>query len=398
MSTYPKPVYVVKALRTAVTKAQRGAFAHERPDNLLAHTIKAVVKSLPKVDPTVIGDVMVGCAMPEGMQGLNVARIAALMAGLPDRVPGMTVNRFCSSGVQTIALAANAIALGQAELILAGGVESMSQVPMGGFHPSGNPKMFVAKGRSEIAYSMGVTAEIVADQWSISREAQDQFAYDSHQKALQAQTQGLFGDEITPYSLDVKKPNLTNGQVKKTKQKVVKDEGPRADTSVEALAKLKPAFAVKGSVTAGNSSQVSDGAAMVMVASEQALQDFKLEPVGQILGYCVCGVDPKIMGIGPVQAIRDVLDQTGLSLDQIDWIELNEAFAAQSLAVIKEANLDVAKVNPRGGAIALGHPLGATGAIRMATILSGLKQTGGKLGLITMCIGTGMGAAMVVAV
>lgn len=398
MSAYPNPVYVVKAVRTPVAKSFKGHFSQVRPDDLLCHTIGAITQSVAKLDPKVISDVIVGCAMPEGMQGLNVGRLASLLAGLPESVPGMTVNRFCASGVQSVAIGANQIALGQADFILAGGVESMTAVPMGGFHPSINPLVFRQKGMTSIAYNMGTTAEVVAERFAIERDAQDQFAFDSHQKALRAIKLGRFNDEIEPYVLKKAQPCMDSGEIKTQRVTIDQDEGPRKNTTLEALARLKPVFKLKGSVTAGNSSQISDGAGMVLLASEAGLKQFGLEPVAEILGYQVSGLDPAIMGMGPVEAMAKVLTQTQLKQDDIDWIELNEAFAAQALAVIGQAHLDPDRVNPRGGAIALGHPLGATGAIRLATIISGMRQSGQKHGVVTMCIGAGMGAAMVVKV
>jgi len=308
-------------------------------------------------------------------------------------VPGLTINRFCSSGLQAVALAADRIRLGEAEVMVAAGMESMSMVPMMGNKIAFNPEIFALDENIAIAYGMGITAEKVAQRWKISREAQDEFAYQSHQRAMRAIASGEFKDEITPYHIAEHMPDLNSREVKIKARDVVQDEGPRADTSVEALGKLKPVFAQRGSVTAGNSSQMSDGAAAVLLCSEAALKRYNLTPIGKFLGFSVAGVPPEIMGIGPKEAIPLVLKQVGLKLDDMSWIELNEAFAAQSLAVIGDVGLDREKVNPLGGAIALGHPLGATGAIRTATLLHGLRRRKQKYGMVTMCIGTGMGAA-----
>lgn len=392
MSRQVQEAYIVAATRTPVGKAPRGMFRQTRPDDLLAHVLKAVLAQAPSLDPASIGDVIVGCAMPEAEQGTNVARIALLLAGLPHTVPGMTINRFCSSGVQAVALAADRIRLGEADVMLAGGVESMSMVPMMGNKIAFNPAIFENE-HVAIAYGMGLTAEKVAQRWKVSREAQDAFALQSHQRALAAQAAGEFDDEITPYPITERVPDLDGREIRVKTREVKQDEGPRADTSAEALAKLKTVFAREGSVTAGNSSQMSDGAGAVLLCSEAALKRYNLTPIGKFHAFSVAGVPPEIMGIGPKEAIPRALQQAGLSLNQIDWIELNEAFAAQSLAVIGDLGLDPAKVNPLGGAIALGHPLGATGAIRTATLLHGLRRRKQKYGIVTMCIGTGMGAA-----
>ena len=392
MSKQVQEAYIVSATRTPVGKAPRGMFRNTRPDDLLTHVLRSVLAQAPSLDAAVIGDVIVGCAMPEAEQGINVARIALLLAGLPNVVPGLTVNRFCSSGLQAVALAADRIRLGEAEVMIAAGMESMSMVPMMGNKVAFNPAIFEDE-HVAIAYGMGITAEKVAERWKVSREAQDEFAYQSHQRAMKAITTGEFNDEITPYRIAEHVPDLDSREIKTMAREVSQDEGPRADTSVEALSKLKPVFAQQGSVTAGNSSQMSDGAAAVLLCSEAALKRYNLTPIGKFLGFSVAGVPPEIMGIGPKEAIPRALKQTGLSLKDMGWIELNEAFAAQSLAVIHDVGLDPAIVNPLGGAIALGHPLGATGAIRTATLLHGLRRRKLKYGMVTMCIGTGMGAA-----
>ena len=392
MSKQVQEAYIVAATRTPVGKAPRGMFRNTRPDDLLAHVLKSVLAQAPSLDPASIGDVIVGCAMPEAEQGMNVARIALLLAGIPNAVPGMTVNRFCSSGVQAVALAADRIRLGEADVMIAAGTESMSMVPMMGNKVAFNPAIFENE-HVAIAYGMGLTAEKVAQRWNVSREAQDEFALRSHLRAVAAINNGEFEDEITPYVITEHVPDLHSREVKTKTREVSQDEGPRADTSMEALAKLKTVFAQKGSVTAGNSSQMSDGAGAVLLCSEAALKRHSLTPIGKFLGFSVAGVPPEIMGIGPKEAIPRVLSQVGLTLNDMGWIELNEAFAAQSLAVINDVGLNPEIVNPLGGAIALGHPLGATGAIRTATLLHGLRRRKQKYGMVTMCIGTGMGAA-----
>ncbi len=393
MTKQVQDAFIVAAVRTPVGKAPRGMFRNVRPDDLLAHALKSALAKCPGLDPAVIEDVIVGCAMPEAEQGMNVARIGLLLAGFPNTVSGMTINRFCSSGTQAVALAADRIRLGEADVMVAAGTESMSMVPMGGQKPSFSPAVFESNENVAIAYGMGITAEKVAAQWKVSREDQDLFAAESHRRAVRATDSGEFKDEITPYSIHEHLPDLATREVRVNAREAVHDEGPRRDTSPEALAKLRPAFSLKGSVTAGNSSQMSDGAAAVVLMSEAALARYNLRPLGRFMGYAVAGVPPDIMGIGPVKAIPKVLKSVGLRQDDIDWIELNEAFAAQSLAVIKDLDLDRARVNPLGGAIALGHPLGATGAVRVATLLHGLRRHQKKYGMVTMCIGTGMGAA-----
>jgi len=393
MSKQIQEAYIVAATRTPVGKAPRGMFRNTRPDDLLAHVIKSVMAQAPGLDPAAVGDVIAGCAMPEAEQGTNVARIALLLAGLPNTVPGVTINRFCSSGVQAVAMAADRIRLGEADVMIAAGVESMSMVPMMGNKIAINPAIFEHDENIAIAFGMGLTAEKVAERWKVSREAQDAFALQSHQRAIQAISRGEFNDEISAYQIADRVADLDRREVKILSRLATQDEGPRADTSLAALAKLKNVFALKGSVTAGNSSQLSDGAGAVLLVSETALKRYNLTPIGKFLGFNVAGVPPEIMGIGPKEAVPRVLRQVGLTLNDIDWIELNEAFAAQSLAVIQDLGLDPAKVNPLGGAIALGHPLGATGAIRTATLLHGMRRQKQKYGMVTMCIGTGMGAA-----
>lgn len=386
-------VYIVAARRTPVGKAPRGKLRRTRPDDLLAHVLRAVLADAPQVEPGRIGDVIVGCAMPEAEQGMNVARVGLLLAGLPESVPGVTVNRFCASGLQAVAMAADRIRLGEADLMLAAGTESMSMVPMMGNKVSFNPKVFEPDNDVAIAYGMGLTAEKVAERWEVSREAQDQFALESHERAVAAIDHGEFASEIAPYPIRHAAPAADGTAVKITREEMDTDEGPRRDTSLEALGTLRPVFAARGSVTAGNSSQMSDGAGAVLLASEQALHDYQLQPLARFCGYAVAGVPPEVMGIGPIEAVPRVLRQTGVRREELDWIELNEAFAAQSLAVIHTLGLDRAKVNPLGGAIALGHPLGATGAIRTATLVHGLQRKRLRYGMVTMCIGTGMGAA-----
>lgn len=387
--------YIVAATRTPVGKAPRGVFRNTRPDDMLAHVLRSVVAQAPGIDLSRIDDAVIGCAMPEGEQGMNVARIGVLLAGLPDTVAAQTINRFCSSGLQAIALAANEIRLGNADLMLAGGTESMSMVPMMGNKVALAPSVF-KDDHVAIAYGMGITAEKVAEEWKVSRDAQDAFALASHQKAIAAISSGEFRDEISPYALNSRVPDVAGNTVRVRQLDIDTDEGPRADSSIEGLARLKPVFRngqFGGTVTAGNSSQMSDGAGAVLIASEQAIKDYGLTPLARFVSFSVAGVRPDVMGIGPIAAIPKALKQAGLTQDQLDWIELNEAFAAQALAVIGDCGLDPSKVNPLGGAIALGHPLGATGAIRTATLLHGLRRRQQKYGMVTMCIGTGMGAA-----
>ncbi len=372
MTKQIQDAYIVAATRTPVGKAPKGMFRNTRPDDMLAHVLRSVVAQAPGVDVNRIDDAIIGCAMPEAEQGMNVARIGVLLAGLPNTIAAQTVNRFCSSGLQAVAQAADAIRLGNADLMLAGGTESMSMVPMMGNKIAMAPSVF-DNDHVAIAYGMGITAEKVAEEWKVSREDQDAFALASHQKAIAAIQNGEFKDEISPYEIVSHLPDLADGQRIITRNRIADtDEGPRP---------------------AGNSSQMSDGAGAVLLASEQAIKDYGLTPLARFVSFSVAGVRPEVMGIGPIAAIPKALKQAGLTQDQLDWIELNEAFAAQSLAVIRDCGLDPGKVNPLGGAIALGHPLGATGAIRTATLLHGLRRRQQKYGMVTMCIGTGMGAA-----
>ncbi len=384
--------YIVAATRTPVGKAPKGVFRNTRPDDLLAHALRHLVAQTPSIDLNQIDDVVVGCAMPEAEQGMNVGRIATLLAGFPVGVSAQTINRFCSSGLQAVALAADHIRLGEADLMIGAGTETMSMVPMMGHKVAMNPAIFKDENIA-IAYGMGITAENVASQWQVTRDEQDAFAYASHQKAIAAIAAGEFKAEISPYEVTSRLPDLAGNTVRLKKLLVENDEGPRADTSLDVLGKLRPVFRAGGSVTAGNSSQMSDGAGAVMLASEKAIKQYGLTPLARFVGFAVAGVKPDVMGIGPKEAIPKVLRQAGLTADQLDWIELNEAFAAQALAVIKDLGLNPDKINPLGGAIALGHPLGATGAIRTATLVHGLKRRQQKYGMVTMCIGTGMGAA-----
>jgi acetyl-CoA acyltransferase len=393
MSKQVQDAYIVAATRTPIGKSGRGCFRNTRPDDLLIAAIQGALKQVPGLDPKTIEDAIVGCAMPEGEQGLNVARIGALLAGLPHSVGGVTVNRFCASGITAIQMAADRIRVGEADVMIAGGVESMSMVPMSGNKPSFNPRVFERDENIGIAYGMGITAEKVAQQWKVSRGAQDEFALQSHQRALKAIADGEFTDEITPVDVVDRSPDLATGETTMKTRTVAIDEGPRPDTSIEGLARLKPVFAAKGSVTAGNSSQTSDGAGALILVSEKTLKQFDLKPLARFVSFASRGVPPEIMGIGPIEAIPAALRYAGLQQDDIGWIELNEAFAAQSLAVLDTLKLDRARVNPMGGAIALGHPLGATGAIRAATVIHALRRHNLKYGMVTMCVGTGQGAA-----
>jgi len=393
MSKQIQDAYIVAASRTPIGKAGRGMFRNTRPDDLLVAAIRGALKQVPGLDVKAIEDAIVGCAMPEGEQGLNFGRVGVLLAGLPNTVGGITVNRFCASGLSAVQMAADRIRVGEADVMIAAGAESMSMVPMSGNKPSFNPEIFTRDENVGIAYGMGLTAEKVAAQWKVSREAQDAFALASHQKALKAIAAGEFKDETTPVEVFSRTPNLETGGVDVASRWVDTDEGPRADTTLEGLARLRAVFAAKGSVTAGNSSQTSDGAGCLILVSEKALKQYGLTPLARFVSYAVKGVPPEIMGIGPIEAIPAALRTAGLSLADIGWIELNEAFAAQALAVIDTVGLDPARVNPMGGAIALGHPLGATGAIRAATVVHALRRHDLKYGMLTMCVGTGQGAA-----
>jgi acetyl-CoA acyltransferase len=396
MSKQIQEAYIVAATRSPIGKSHRGFFKNTRPDDLLAAVLRNAISQVPHLDPAAIEDIVAGCAIPEGQQGLNVARVAAVLAGLPKSVGGITVNRFCASGLSAIAMAAHAIQVGQADVMIGAGVESMSMVPMSGNAPSLSPAIFADTDNVEnygIAYGMGMTAEKVATQWKVSRDMQDEFAVKSHAKAVAAMKAGYFAAEMTPIEVIERQLNLDSGETTNSTRTVNLDEGARPDTSMEGLAKLKPAFAARGSVTAGNSSQTSDGAGALILVSEAALKRYNLTPLAKFVSYASRGVPPHIMGIGPIEAIPAALKYAGLKQDDIDWFELNEAFAAQSLAVINTLGLDASKVNPMGGAIALGHPLGATGAIRSATVVHALQRTQAKYGMVTMCVGMGQGAA-----
>jgi acetyl-CoA acyltransferase len=392
MSKQVQEAYIVAATRTPIGRSGRGYFKNTRPDDLLVAAIKSAMLQVPSLDPKAIEDAIIGCSFPEGEQGMNMARVAVALA-FSNPIGGVTVNRFCASGITAIQMAADRIRVGEADVLIAGGAESMSLVPMGGNKPSFNPAIFERDENIGIAYGMGITAEKVAAQWKVSREAQDAFALESHLRAMKAQAAGEFTDEMTPIEVVSRFPNLESGEQGVKSRTVSLDEGPRADTSLEGLAKLRPVFAAKGSVTAGNSSQTSDGAGALILASERAVKQFGLTPLAKFVSFAVRGVPPEIMGIGPIEAIPAALRYANLKLDDIGWIELNEAFAAQSLAVINSVGLDPAKVNPMGGAIALGHPLGATGAIRAATVIHALRRHKLKYGMVTMCVGTGQGAA-----
>jgi acetyl-CoA acyltransferase len=384
-----KDAYIVSSVRTAVGKAPRGSLRHVRPDDLGAIAVKGAIAEVNGLEPQAIDDIIIGCAFPEAEQGFNLGRIIAQRAGLPDSVAGVTVNRFCSSGLQTIAMASQAIATGQADAIIAGGAESMSLIPMGGHQLLPNPELL--QDAPEVYTSMGITAENVAQQYQISRADQDAWALRSHQKALEAIQQGRFDSEIIPIS--VKETVYVDGRTQTHAQIFQLDEGPRLDTSLEALARLQPVFRFGGTVTAGNASQMSDGASAAVVMSKRLMEELGVQPMGRLLGFAVAGVPPEIMGIGPVAVVPKVLQQVGLSLKDIGLIELNEAFAAQVLAVIRKLELNEEIINVNGGAIALGHPLGCTGAKLTATLLHEMQRRSIRYGLITMCVGGGMGAA-----
>jgi acetyl-CoA acyltransferase len=395
MAKQVQEAYIVAATRTPIGRSHRGFFRNTRPDDLLVKALQAALAQVPTLDPQAIEDLICGCAIPEGSQGLNIARIGAVLAGLPHSVGGITVNRFCASGISAVQMAADRIRVGEADVMIAAGVESMSMVPMMGNTPSLSPSMFNNDENIGIAYGMGLTAEKVANQWKISRDAQDEFAFQSHLKAIAAMKAGDFTAEITPIEVTDRTPDLETGEVA-TKTRIVSlDEGARPDTTVEGLGKLKAVFASRGSVTAGNSSQTSDGAGALILASESAVKRFGLKPIARFVSFASKGVPPHIMGIGPIEAIPAALRYAGLKQDDIDWFELNEAFAAQSLAVLNTLKLDPNKVNPMGGAIALGHPLGATGAIRSATVIHALQRKQLKYGMVTMCVGMGQGAASI---
>jgi acetyl-CoA acyltransferase len=396
MSKQVQEAYIVAATRTPIGRSHKGYFRNTRPDDLLASALRAALAQVPGLDPKSIEDVICGCAIPEAQQGLNVARIGAILAGLPNTVGGITVNRFCASGLSAVQMAADRIRVGEAEVMIAAGVESMSMVPMMGNSPSLSPAIFANTDDVEnygIAYGMGLTAEKVARQWKVSRDAQDAFAVESHRRAVAAMKAGEFTAEITPVDVTERTVNLETAKVTATSRTVTLDEGARPDTTLEGLAKLRTVFAARGSVTAGNSSQTSDGAGALILASEAAVKRFGLKPLARFVSYASRGVPPHIMGIGPIEAIPAALHYAGLKQDEIDWFELNEAFAAQSLAVMNTLGLDPAKVNPMGGAIALGHPLGATGAIRSATVVHALQRHNKRYGMVTMCVGMGQGAA-----
>jgi acetyl-CoA acyltransferase len=384
--------YIIAGFRSAVGKAPRGKFRFTRPDDLAAHVVKHLVSSIPNLDPERIDDVIVGNATPEAEQGLNIGRMISLIGLKTDKVPGMTVNRYCSSGSETIAIAASKIHSGMSDCIIAGGVEVMSPIPFGGWRIVPNAK--VAKANPTYYWGMGLTAEAVARDFKVSREDQDAFAYESHQRAIKAIEGGLFKDEIVPY--EVERVFLDANEKRQVEKYVVDtDEGPRKDTSMEALAKLRPVFDAKGSVTAGNSSQTSDGAAFVMVVSERMLKELNVKPIARLLSYHVAGVEPRIMGIGPVAAVPKALEKAGLKLKDIELIELNEAFASQGIAVTRELGLDLDLVNVNGGAVSLGHPLGCTGTKLTVQLFNEMRRRKQKYGIVTMCVGTGQGAASV---
>jgi acetyl-CoA acyltransferase len=396
MTKQVQEAYIVAATRTPIGRSHKGFFRNTRPDDLLATVLRSALAQVPGLDPASIEDVICGCAIPEAQQGLNVARVGAVLAGLPKSVGGITVNRFCASGISAVQMAADRIRVGEADVMIAAGTESMSMVPMMGNSPNLSPSIFADTDNVDnygIAYGMGLTAEKVATQWKISRDAQDEFAYNSHMKALAAMKAGYFANEMTAVEVTERSVDLATAEVTTKTRTVSLDEGARPDTTIEGLGKLKTVFSARGSVTAGNSSQTSDGAGALILVSEAALQRFNLTPLAKFSSYASRGVPPHIMGIGPIEAIPAALKYAGLKHEDIDWFELNEAFAAQSLAVMNTLGLNPAKVNPMGGAIALGHPLGATGAIRAATVIHALQRNQLKYGMVTMCVGMGQGAA-----
>ncbi|MFN5318313.1 MAG: acetyl-CoA C-acyltransferase [Bacteroidia bacterium] len=385
----PSP-YIITGFRSAVGKAPRGVFRFMRPDDLAAQVIQHLMKAVPQLDKNRIDDVIVGNATPEAEQGLNIGRMISLIGLGTDKVPGMTVNRYCASGLETIAIAAAKIEAGQADCIIAGGVETMSPIPFGGWRIV--PNLDIAKSHADYYWGMGLTAEAVAREFEVNREDQDVFAYHSHKKAIAAIQEGRFKDDIAP--IEIEEVFLDEKEKRKVKRYTVDtDEGPRADTDVEKLAKLKPVFASDGSITAGNSSQTSDGAAFVLVMSERMVKELNLQPWGRLVSYGVAALEPRIMGVGPVYAIPKALEKAGMNLDQIELIELNEAFASQSLAVMRKLGLDSERVNVNGGAIALGHPLGCSGAKLTVQLFNEMKRRNQKYGMVTMCVGTGQGAA-----
>jgi acetyl-CoA acyltransferase len=392
MSRQVQDAYIVAATRLPIGK-RNGYFKTTRPDDMLAHCLKSVLAQAPSLDPALIDDVVGGCALPEAEQGLNVARMAAMIAGLPRNVPGVQVNRFCSSGLQAVAMAADRIRLGDADVMIGCGTETMSLVTMLGNKIVLAPSVYDDPKNLGVAMGMGITAEKVAEQWKVSREDQDAFALESHRRAVAGIGGGKFKAETTVYPVRTRLPDFATGEVRQSERVVADDEGARADLDLAKLAKLRPVFAANGSVTAGNASQMSDGAAAILMVSEKILKQFNLQPLARFVSYAVKGVPPEIMGIGPIEAIPAALAKAGIAQDALDWIELNEAFAAQSLAVIRSCKLDPSKVNPLGGAIATGHPLGATGAIKTATLVHALKREKLRYGMVTMCIGHGMGAA-----
>lgn len=395
MSKQVQDAYIVAATRLPIGKSGRGYFKNTRPDEMLVKVMQAALAQAPGLEAKAIEDAIVGCSFPEGEQGMNIARVASVLAGFGPTVGGVTINRYCASGITAVQMAADRIRVGEADVMFAGGVESMSMIPMGGNKPSLSPLIFEKDENIGIAYGMGLTAEKVAAQWKISREAQDAFSVESHRRAVAAMQAGYFDAEMTPFDVIERTPNLADGTVNVKTRTVKLDEGARPDTSLEGLAKLKPVFAAKGSVTAGNSSQTSDGSGGLIIVSEAALKRYNLTPLARFVSFAVRGVPPEIMGIGPIEAIPAALKMAGISAKDLDWVELNEAFAAQSLAVLNDLDskgieLDRAKVNPNGGAIALGHPLGASGTKLMTTLVHALHDRGGRYGLQTMCEGGGM--------